>query len=287
MAHHHHHHGTLEAQTQGPGSMSSLNNEEWDLLISGKKATLQYPIPLLCYPAPEVVSIAQIIDHTQLSLSATGSQIDVLCAEAKEYGFATVCVRPDYVSRAVQYLQGTQVGVTCVIGFHEGTYSTDQKVSEAKRAMQNGASELDMVMNYPWLSEKRYTDVFQDIRAVRLAAKDAILKVILETSQLTADEIIAGCVLSSLAGADYVKTSTGFNGPGASIENVSLMSAVCDSLQSETRVKASGGIRTIEDCVKMVRAGAERLGASAGVKIVNETRLGNRQVDEPMEPTNY
>ncbi|KMP00323.1 deoxyribose-phosphate aldolase [Coccidioides immitis H538.4] len=211
--------------------MSSLNNEEWDLLISGKKATLQYPIPLLCYPAPEVVSIAQIIDHTQLSLSATGSQIDVLCAEAKEYGFAT-------------YLQGTQVGVTCVIGFHEGTYSTDQKVSEAKRAMQNGASELDMVMNYPWLSEKRYTDVFQDIRAVRLAAKDAILKVILETSQLTADEIIAG-------------------------------------------VKASGGIRTIEDCVKMVRAGAERLGASAGVKIVNETRLGNRQVDEPMEPTNY
>nr|KMM66092.1 deoxyribose-phosphate aldolase [Coccidioides posadasii RMSCC 3488] len=252
--------------------MSSLNNEEWDLLISGKKATLQYPIPLLCYPAPEVVSIAQIIDHTQLSLSATESQIDAL---------------PDYVSRAVQYLQGTQVGVTCVIGFHEGTYSTDQKVSEAKRAMQNGASELDMVMNYPWLSEKRYTDVFQDIRAVRLAAKDAILKVILETSQLTADEIIAGCVLSSLAGADYVKTSTGFNGPGASIENVSLMSAVCDSLQSETRVKASGGIRTIEDCVKMVRAGAERLGASAGVKIVNETRLGNRQVDEPMEPTNY
>ncbi|WEW57551.1 hypothetical protein PRK78_003018 [Emydomyces testavorans] len=256
------------------------SNEDWSSLIRQIKASLPSPIPISTRPVPEPASIAQTIDHTQLSLSATQSDIDALCAEARQYNFAAVCVRANYVSRAVQNLEGTSIGVACVVGFHEGTHSTAEKVSEAKEAVQKGANELDMVMNYPLLKEGRYMEVFEDIFAVRNAARDVRLKVILETSQLSKDEIIAGCVVSCLAGADYVKTSTGFNGPGASAENVALMRAVCDLVNKHVKVKASGGVRTAEDCVRMIQAGAERIGASAGVKILEDATQGRRHLDE-------
>ncbi|PGH09565.1 deoxyribose-phosphate aldolase [Blastomyces parvus] len=258
-------------------------DSEWSTLISQTLNGLPQ-INITNYPPPTdpLTSIPKTIDHTQLALTATEAQIDTLCAEAIKYNFATVCVREAYVSRAVARLKDTGIGVACVIGFHEGTYSTAEKVSETKKAINDGASELDMVINYPLLKEGKYTDVYADVLAVRKAATHSSedvgnkfggkvgLKVILETSQLSREQIVAGCVISCIAGADFVKTSTGFNGPGASVENVALMRAVCEALGKGVKVKASGGVRTLGDCVQMIRAGAERIGASAGVKIVQE-----------------
>ncbi|EGE78879.1 deoxyribose-phosphate aldolase, variant [Blastomyces dermatitidis ATCC 18188] len=258
-------------------------DSEWRILISQTLNTLP-KINIANYPPPTdpQTSIPQTIDHTQLAPTATEAQIDTLCAEAINYNFATVCVRAKYVSRAVARLKEIAIGVACVIGFHEGTYSTAEKVSETQNAVNDGASELDMVINYPLLKEGKYTEVYADVLAVRKAANHASecvsnnaggkvgLKVILETSQLSREQVVAGCVISCLAGADFVKTSTGFNGPGASVENVALMRSVCEALGKEVKVKASGGVRTSGDCVQMIRAGAERIGASAGVKMVDE-----------------
>lgn len=246
------------------------SNEGWESLFCKVKDALQ-PIDLSKYPAPDPSRVAKTIDHTQLALSATEEQVDTLCNEAREYRFATVCVRLNYVERAVKNLQGTDVGVACVVGFHEGTYSTAEKAAEARDAVAKGATELDMVMNYAWLKEKKYTNVYEDIHTVRKAAGSPSkvgLKVIIETSQLSSDEVIAASVLTCLAGGDYIKTSTGFNGPGASTENVALMRAVAQEVKPCVKVKASGGVRTGEDCIKMIQAGADRIGASAGVKIV-------------------
>ncbi|KAK2743438.1 hypothetical protein FQN57_004903 [Myotisia sp. PD_48] len=231
-------------------------------------------------PVIKPADFAQIIDHTLLSLSATESDIDTLCAEAREAGFATVCVRPNYVSRAVQNLRGSSVGLTCVIGFHEGTYSTEYKVAEAKAALANGATELDMVINYWRLRAMDYHPVYLDILAVKQVCAQRAgtkLKVILETSQLDQDGIMAGCVIACYAGADFVKTSTGFNGPGADVESVSLMLATVDLCGEGTKVKASGGIKTAQDCAKMIQAGATRIGTSSGVRIVNEALQGETE----------
>lgn len=245
-------------------------NAEWETTISSIKDSL--PATFASRPAPAPSSIPGTIDHTLLALSATESQIDTLCAEAKEYKFASVCVRVNYVHRAVENLKDTpEVGVAAVIGFHEGTYKTAEKVDEALEAVKQGASELDMVLNYPLLKQGQFVDVYEDILAVRKAAPSPVkLKVILETSQLDRNQIIAGSVISCLAGADFVKTSTGFNGPGASVENVSLMRATVDALGKGCKVKASGGVRTAEDSVRILQAGADRIGASAGVKIAKE-----------------
>lgn len=199
-------------------------------------------------------------------------------------------MRANYVSRAVKNLEGSAVGVACVIGFHEGTYSTEEKVAETKKAVGDKATELDMVLNYPWLKAGRYQDVYEDILAVRNASKivDGVeLKVILETAQLSREEIIAGCVISCLADVDYVKTSTGFNGPGASVENVALMRSVADAVKGEVKVKASGGVRTAEDCVKMIRAGAARIGASAGMKIVQGALGGKAEAADGSKGDGY
>ncbi|PGH10561.1 deoxyribose-phosphate aldolase [Helicocarpus griseus UAMH5409] len=260
-------------------STTPATDSEWSTLISQTLTNLP-KIDTSKYPAPEkpLLFIPKTIDHTQLSLAATEAQIDTLCSEAIKYAFATVCVRANYVPRAVSQLKGSDIGVACVIGFHEGTYSTAEKVAETEAAVRDGATELDMVINYPLLKEGKYTEVYDDVLAVRKASKPADasgaavgLKVILETSQLSREQIVAGSLISCLAGADFVKTSTGFNGPGASVENVALMRAVCEAVRKGGKVKASGGVRTAEDCVKMIRAGAERIGASAGVKIVEET----------------
>lgn len=171
------------------------------------------------------------------------------------------------------------VGVACVVGFHEGMYETSEKEAEARQAVDHGATELDMVLKYPLLKDKQYVDVYQDILAVRKAAPAPVgLKVILETSQLTRDEVIAGSVLSCLADADFIKTSTGFNGAGASVENVALMYQTAQAVGKGTKVKASGGVRSAEDCMNILKAGAERIGASSGVKIVQE--MQGKEVQE-------
>lgn len=245
---------------------------EWAGFVSTIKDDL--PENHTIHPTPLPHGVAQTIDHTQLAPDATPAQIDTLCEEARVHKFATVCVRLPYVSRAAHNLADIkdQVGIACVVGFHEGTQPTSSKVDEATKAVADGATELDMVLNWPLLKAGKYNAVYSDIHAVRRAAPGpkTKLKVILETSQLTRDEIIAGSAISDMAGADFVKTSTGFNGAGASVENVQLMREVVDLLANGCKVKASGGVRTAEDAVEMLKAGAERIGASAGVRIVKE-----------------
>ncbi|KAL2853929.1 hypothetical protein BJY01DRAFT_206153 [Aspergillus pseudoustus] len=246
------------------------DNVEWEASISSYEKRLSEVST--DQQASITSQVNRTIDHTQLALAATEEQIDELCAQASKYQFATVCVRLNYVQRAVQKLSDSpDVGVACVVGFHEGMYETSEKEEEAREAVGFGATELDMVLKYPLLKSKQYVDVYEDILAVRSAAPSPIgLKVILETSQLSREEIIAGSVISCLAGADYIKTSTGFNGAGALVENVALMFETAKLVGKGTKVKASGGVRTAADCLKMLKAGAERIGASSGVKIVQE-----------------
>ena len=249
------------------------DNQEWISYIETLKKKLPESVAARHAPVPALVN--RTIDHTLLSESATEEQIDTLCDEAKEREFASVCVRLRHVAHAAQQLKDFRcVDVACVIGFPGGMDETSAKVKETKEALALGASELDMVMKYPLLKEGKYVEVFQDVMAVREAApKPVKLKVILETSQLSRDQIVAGAVIACVAGAEYVKTSTGFNGEGATRENVEIMRAVVD-LTGKGKVKASGGIRTADDCLKMLKAGAERIGASSGVKFMEQLDHG-------------
>ncbi|KAI9758183.1 MAG: hypothetical protein M4579_003157 [Chaenotheca gracillima] len=229
--------------------------------------------------------VASYIDHTLLKLDATESQVDQLCIEAKKYNFATVCVRLNYVERAVSNLQGSSVGVACVVGFHEGNHATGSKTAEAKQAVQDGASELDMVINYELLKQKDYDAVFEDVKAVREAAPAPTgLKCILETSQLSFEEIIAATIVCARAGADFVKTSTGFNGRGAIEEDVHLMNYGLRRY-STVKIKASGGVRSLEALEVMAAAGASRIGTSSGVAIMEETSKDFKQPPSVLDNT--
>ena len=210
-------------------------------------------------------NIASYIDHTMLAPQATVSQIRKLCEEAVKYHFASVCVNSCHVALCAELLKGTYVNVCTVVGFPLGAMSTKAKAFEAECAVADGAVEIDMVINVGALKDENWTFVEDDIRAVKKACGGKLLKVILETCLLTDDEIVRACQLSEAAGADYVKTSTGFSKGGATAEAVSLMrKTVGDRLG----VKASGGIRDRESALKMIEAGASRLGCSAGVKIM-------------------
>jgi deoxyribose-phosphate aldolase len=209
--------------------------------------------------------IAPLIDHTLLKANATQEEIVKLCEEARKYGFASVCVNPAYVSLCKQLLKGTNVKVCTVVGFPLGATTPTVKAIEAKEAVANGADEVDMVINIGALKSGNYQLVLDDIKAVREATRGKILKVIIETAYLTKEEKIKACELAKQAGADFVKTSTGFGPSGATAEDVALMKSV---VGPKIGVKASGGIRTLEDAVKMVKAGATRIGASASVAIV-------------------
>lgn len=215
-------------------------------------------------PAAE---IAAMIDHTLLKPDATKDQIRQLCQEAKEYGFASVCINPAWVELAADLLRGTPVAVCTVIGFPLGATLTEVKAYESERAIAFGARELDMVINIGALKSREYAWVEEDIRSVVNVAhpRGAIVKVIIEAALLTDDEKVKACTLAKAARADYVKTSTGFGPGGATVEDVALMRRV---VGPEVGVKAAGGIRTYEDAKAMVQAGATRIGASAGVKIV-------------------
>ena len=211
------------------------------------------------------MNIAQTIDHTLLAPDATFDQIARICDEAKQYGFASVCVNSGYVPVVSEALAGTDVATCSVVGFPLGAMSTDAKAFEASQAIKNGADEIDMVINIGWLKSGRTDLVGADIQALRDSTQGKILKVILETALLDQDEIITVCKIAREIGVDFVKTSTGFGGGGATVEDVRLMKAtVGDGVQ----VKASGGVRDYETAVAMIEAGASRIGASAGIAIV-------------------
>lgn len=209
---------------------------------------------------------ASMIDHTLLKAEATKEQIEKLCAEAKEFGFASVCVNPTWVKYCSELLQDSNVLVCTVIGFPLGANTTAVKVFEAKDAIANGAQEVDMVINIGALKDQNFELVQADIAAVVEAAKgSAIVKVIIETCLLTEEEKVKACELSVAVGADFVKTSTGFSTGGATAEDIALMRK---TVGPELGVKASGGVRSLEDMQKMVEAGATRIGASSGVAIM-------------------
>lgn len=209
--------------------------------------------------------LARSIDHTLLKPTSTRADIVRVCQEAAQHTFASVCVNSTWIGLTAQLLRGTPVMPICVVGFPLGAASTDSKAFETRRAIADGADEIDMVINIGWLKGGDHDAVFDDIKAVVEAAQGRPVKVILETSMLERDEKIAGCVLSRAAGAAFVKTSTGFGGGGATAEDISLMRAV---VGPDMGVKASGGVRTADDARKMLAAGATRLGASASVAIV-------------------
>ncbi|PTX64854.1 deoxyribose-phosphate aldolase [Melghirimyces profundicolus] len=213
--------------------------------------------------------LASMIDHTLLKPEATADQVDRLCEEAKEYGFASVCINPHWVNRAFQRLGGTGVKVCTVIGFPLGATTSETKAFETRNAIENGAGEIDMVMNIGALKSGDIDGVRNDIAAVVEAAEDVPVKVILETGLLNEEEIRVACEKAKAAGARFVKTSTGFGPGGATVEAVRLMRG---TVGPEMGVKASGGIRDRETAMKMVEAGANRIGASSGVAIVTGGR---------------
>lgn len=211
--------------------------------------------------------IAGMIDHTLLKADATKDQIKLLCKEAKEYQFASVCVNPAWIEYAAALLKGTGVKVCTVIGFPLGASTPETKAFETKDAIEKGAREVDMVINIGALKSGDLPLVEKDIQAVTSAAEGkADVKVIIETCLLTDEEKKTACGIAKRAGADFVKTSTGFSTGGATEEDVALMR---ETVGSRMGVKASGGVRSYEDALKMINAGATRLGASSGVKIVN------------------
>lgn len=254
-----------------PGSMNDLSADDFARIASRVRDLLQ---PGASEPAagpalpPE--RLVKLIDHTLLKPEAVAADIEKLCDEAKQHGFYSVCVNSNWVARARTFLRGSQVKLCSVVGFPLGAQTPEIKLLEARRAIREGANEIDMVVNIGALKGKDDILVARDIRGVVEACKEgrATSKVILETALLTDEEKVRGCQLAMKAGADFVKTSTGFSKGGATVEDVALMARTV--APRKLGVKASGGIRTYADVVKMVEAGATRVGCSASVKILEE-----------------
>ncbi len=212
------------------------------------------------------MELNRTIDHTVLKPEATRAQVRVLCEEAKQYHFASVCVNSCHAGLVASLLKGTDSAACCVVGFPLGAMLTEAKAFETKAAIEQGAQEIDMVINIGAAKEGDWDFVEKDIRAVMEAAKGkALVKVIIETCLLTDEEKVQACLCAKRAGAEYVKTSTGFSTGGATAEDVALMRK---TVGAEMGVKASGGVRTREDAQKMLDAGATRLGTSSGVKLM-------------------
>lgn len=209
----------------------------------------------------------KMIDHTVLKADTPLETVKRICDEAMEYGFASVCINPCHVAYCADYLKDSDVNVCTVIGFPLGANTSAVKAFETKDAIANGADEIDMVMNIGALKDKNYDLVRDDVKAVVEAANGTLVKVILETCLLTEDEIEKACELCVEAKADYVKTSTGFSTRGATIEDVRIMK---EAVHGKAKVKAAGGVRTPEDMVKIVAAGADRIGTSAGCSLVKK-----------------
>lgn len=232
---------------------------------------------------PQDTRLARMIDHTLLKPDATPDQIAQLCFEARKYQFASVCVNPAWVKLCAQLLEGSTVKVCTVIGFPLGATAREVKAFETQNAIEQGATEIDMVINIGALKARELELAAQDIRGVVETAhgRGALVKVILETTLLSDEEKTIACLLSKEAGADFVKTSTGFAGGGATVQDVALMRRV---VGPEIGVKASGGVRTYEDAASMIEAGATRIGASAGVKILQGPGSAKPAAPSPTAP---
>lgn len=217
--------------------------------------------------------LAKMIDHTILGANITSEEVKEKCAEVRKYGFASLCTEPYFVPLVSKELEGTSGKVCTVIGFPFGNTTTIAKVEEAKKALQDGADELDMVMNISVFKDGQLDYVKEDIRAVveikNTINREALIKVIIETCYLSEEEIRTACKIAQEAGTDFVKTSTGFGIGGAKVEDVKIMR---ETVGPELGVKASGGIRSYHDALKMIEAGATRIGTSSGVKIIEEAK---------------
>lgn len=249
-----------------------MTNHQLDRLIAATLAELAATPGPGAWSPPDVSSaagLARLIDHTILKPDAVEEQVRAICAEALTYNFASVCVQPSWVPLCAELLAESAVKVCTVIGFPQGATLPAVKAFEAEQAIQLGATEVDMVLNVGRLRGGDFWGVYRDIAGVADAAHEqgALLKVIIETSLLDHDQKVAACVISREAGADFVKTSTGFNGGGATVEDIALMRRI---VGPELGVKASGGVRSADDALRMVAAGANRIGASSGVKIMQE-----------------
>ena len=216
-------------------------------------------------------SVAGMIDHTLLKPDATKREIETLCSEAKEFGFASVCINPTWVATCARLVRGSSVAVCSVVGFPLGATTADTKQYETRRAIFDGAREIDMVINVGALKSGDLHLVESDIRAVTSACRETnvLSKVIIETALLSDEEKVTACTLAKAAAADFVKTSTGFGPGGATAEDVALMRRI---VGEDMGIKASGGVRTLEGVKAMVAAGATRIGASAGVRIVQQSQ---------------
>lgn len=208
--------------------------------------------------------IIRHVDHTLLGQTAGWEEIRKLCDEALEYHTASVCIPPSYVRQAKEYV-GDKMPVCTVIGFPNGYSTTEIKAAETKDAVQNGADEVDMVINLGWMKDREFDSVENEIKAVKAAAGDKILKVIIETCFLTEEEKIQLCGIVTRAGADYIKTSTGFGGAGATFDDIRLFA---EHVGSNVKIKAAGGISTLEDAERFLELGADRLGTSRIIKLV-------------------
>ncbi len=213
-----------------------------------------------------VKEILQHVDHTLLQQTATWEEIRQICDDAIKYQTASICIPPAYVRQASEYVQG-KMAVCTVIGFPNGYMTTKTKEFETKDAIANGADEIDMVINVGWLKDKKYDLVEEEIRILKVACKDKILKVIIETCLLTQEEKKKMCEIVTKAGADYIKTSTGFAGGGATFEDVKLFA---ENVGEGVKIKAAGGISSMEDAEQFLSLGADRLGTSRIIKIVKK-----------------
>lgn len=256
--------------------MSTPTHQQLADLIQAALQRLAAPAGEAAPPAApqraDGAAVAALIDHTLLKPEATAAQIRQLCADAATYGFASVCVNPTWITLCTELLAGSGVKTCTVAGFPLGATLSSIKAREAAESIQLGASEVDMVLNVGRLKSGDYTTVYADVAAVVAAAHplNALVKVIIETGLLSENEKVAACVLVQAAGADFVKTATGFNGGGATVPDVALMRRV---VGPNLGVKAAGGVRTGADAQQMVAAGATRIGTSGGVRIVQELLL--------------
>ena len=219
----------------------------------------------------EPKDLAPFIDHTLLKPEATLKDIERLCAEAREHSFKAVCVNPIFVASTRDFLKGSHVLTASVIGFPLGVSHSQVKALETEMAVSDGASEIDMVIRLDLVKSANWKEAEADVRSVVQAANGKIVKVILETGLLTTDEIVHACRVSEAAGAHFVKTATGFLGRGASVEDILLMKK---SIGPKMEIKASGGVKTFDQALAMIAAGATRLGTSSGVALVNGTKAG-------------
>ena len=215
-----------------------------------------------------VNEILKHVDHTLLLQGATWEEIRQICDDGIKYQTASVCIPPCYVKQASEYVQG-KVAICTVIGFPNGNMTTKTKEFETKDAIENGADEIDMVMNIGWLKDKKYQDVEQEIRTLKEACGDKILKVIIETCLLTEEEKIKMCELVTNAGADYIKTSTGFGTGGATMEDILLFKKY---IGEHVKMKAAGGVRSVADMEAFLEAGCDRIGTSSAIKLIKENK---------------